>query len=132
MSVPCEIAVKCVLPSIRAMTAKKLMTKHNLKQEDVAKLLGISQPAISLYRRRIRGKAIDLESDPAIMTLVEDLAASLAQRNMSRRDFIRSFCEICKTVRAKGLLCKLHKAFDPLINIEKCELCKTTSMLKCI
>jgi predicted transcriptional regulator len=132
MSLPCEIAVKCVLPSVRAMTAKKLMTKHSLKQEEVAKLLGISQPAISLYRRRIRGKAIDLENDPAITALVENLAASLAQGNVARRDFIRSFCEICKTIRAKGLLCKLHKAFDPLIDTEKCELCKTTSQLRCI
>jgi predicted transcriptional regulator len=130
MSVPCEIAVKCVLPSVRAITAKKLMTKHNLKQEQVAKLLGISQPAISLYCRRIRGKAIDLENDPAITALVENLAASLAEGNASRRDFIQSFCEICKAVRAKGLLCKLHKAFDPLIDTEKCKLCMTTNLPK--
>lgn len=132
MSVPCEIAVKCVLPSVRAMIAKKLMTKRNLKQGEVAKLLGVSQPAISLYCRRIRGKAIDLEYDPAITALVENLAASLAEGNVSRRDFIQSFCEICKTIRAKGLLCKLHKAFDPLIDIEKCELCMTTNLLTCI
>ena len=132
MSVPCEIAVKCVLPSVRAMIAKKLMTKRNLKQGEVAKLLGVSQPAISLYCRRIRGKAIDLENDASITVLVENLAASLAEGNVSRRDFIQSFCEICKTIRAKGLLCKLHKAFDPLIDIEKCELCMTTNLLRCI
>ena len=132
MSVPCEIAVKCVLPSVRAMIAKKLMTKRNLKQGEVAKLLGVSQPAISLYCTRIRGKAIDLENDASITVLVENLAASLAEGNVSRRDFIQSFCEICKTIRAKGLLCKLHKAFDALIDIEKCELCMTTNLLRCI
>ncbi|MGQ9544057.1 MAG: helix-turn-helix domain-containing protein [Candidatus Bathyarchaeia archaeon] len=39
------------------MIAKTLITKHNLTQVEAAKLLGISQPAISLYERKIRGKA---------------------------------------------------------------------------
>jgi predicted transcriptional regulator len=44
MLVPYEVAVKYVLPVVRAMTAKRLMAKHSLKQAEVAKLLGVSQP----------------------------------------------------------------------------------------
>jgi predicted transcriptional regulator len=131
MLVPCEVAVKCVLPSVRAMTAKELMTEHNLKQAEAAKILGVSQPAISLYYRKIRGKAIDLENDVEIRNLVENLADSLSEGNSTHKDFITMFCEICRTIRAKGLLCKIHKAFDPTIDVEKCGLCLTTSLLKC-
>lgn len=132
MLVPCEVAVKCLLPSVRAMIAKELTTKYGLKQAEAAKLLGISQPAISLYYRKIRGKAIDLEKDPDIMKLIEDLAASVVKGTLTRKDFISMFCEICRVIRAKGLLCKMHKTFDPSIDIEKCELCMSTNSLKCL
>jgi len=131
MLVPCEVAVKCLLPSIRAMVAKELMAKHNLKQAEAAKLLGISQPAVSLYYRKMRGKAIDLENDVDIEKLMENLADSLAGGGLSHKDFIPKFCEICRMIRAKGLLCKMHKAFDPSIDIEKCELCRATNSLRC-
>jgi hypothetical protein len=132
MRVPCEIAVKCVLPAVRAMTATRLITKYNLKQAEAAKLLGLSQPAISLYNRKIRGKAIDLEIDPEIVKLIDYLAALVAKGNLSYKDFIPKFCEICKTIRRKGLLCTMHKTFDPSINIEGCELCSALSQVGCM
>lgn len=124
MLVPCEVAVKCVLPVVRAMIAKELMTKHELKQVEAAELLGVSQPAISHYFRRRRGKAIDLDNERDIASLMENLAASLAKGNLPSKDFISMFCEICRTIRTKGLMCKLHKTFDPDIDIEKCGICQ--------
>lgn len=123
MSAPCEVAVKCVLPVVRAMVAKELMIKHKLKQTEVAGILRVSQPAISLYRRRLRGKAINLENDKDVQKQVTNVAQALAENKLSRRDLIPKYCEICKTIRAKGLLCELHKAFDSTINIDACELC---------
>jgi predicted transcriptional regulator len=132
MSVPCEVAVKCVLPVIRAMIAKELTTKHQLKQREAADLLGVSQPAISLYYRKIRGKAIDLEKDTDVRDSVENAAKSLVREELSRTDLIVTYCGICRTIRAKGLLCQLHKAFDPAIDIEKCELCFVTDSKSCV
>ncbi|MEM3730608.1 MAG: hypothetical protein QW667_00290 [Candidatus Bathyarchaeia archaeon] len=132
MLVPCEVATKCVVPAVRALVAKKLVTKHDLRQVEAAKLLGVSQPAISLYYRRLRGKAINLEKDKDIAKFIETLADTLVNGNLSHKDFILMFCEICKTIRAKGMLCELHKTFDPSMNIEECELCKTTNALKCL
>jgi len=105
------------------MIARELMDNYGLKQIEAAKLLGVSQPAISLYCRNIRGRAIDLENDYEIKRLVTDTAESLASNNLSRRDLIVAYCEMCRLIRGKGLLCKLHKAFDPLVDIERCELC---------
>ena len=132
MSVPCEVAVKCVLPVVRAMVAKELMANYRLRQVDAAHVLGVSQPAISLYSRNIRGKAIHLENDRQVQDLVNNLARSLAEGNVSRRDIVLTYCEICRTIRAKGLLCKLHKAFDPLVEIEKCELCVDSRSVRCV
>ena len=124
MLVPCEVAVKCVLPAVRAMIAKELMAKYQLKQVEVAELLGVSQPAISLYFRKRRGKAINLANESEVTNLIENLATSLVKDNLPPRVCIPMFCEICRTIRAKGLMCELHKAFDPKIDVEKCGFCQ--------
>jgi predicted transcriptional regulator len=132
MSLPCEIAVKCLIPPVRALIAKELTTKHKLTQMKAAELLGVSQPAISLYQRNIRGIAIDLEKDQEIMEQVKNMASALANENLAYKDFIQMFCEICRKIRAKGLLCKIHKAIDPSVDTEKCGLCLAASSIKCI
>jgi predicted transcriptional regulator len=114
------------------MLAKELTTKHQLKQAEIAKLLGVSQPAISLYSRKMRGKAICLENQDEIEKLVKNLADRMAKRELSSKEFIVIFCEICKAIRAKGLLCELHKALDPSFDVDKCELCLTVSKISCL
>ncbi|MGB9740790.1 MAG: transcriptional regulator [Candidatus Bathyarchaeia archaeon] len=132
MLVPCEIAVKCLLPAMRAIIAKELTTTHNLKQAEAAKLLGVSQPAISLYYRRLRGKAIDLENDADVMKIIKEFADSLVCSNtMTHEESMKKFCEICKLVRAKGLMCELHKIFDPQIDVRKCGLCLAVGSVNC-
>jgi len=132
MLVPCEIAIKSILPSVRATIAKELMTKHNLKQAEAARLLGVSQPAISLYSRKIRGRAIDLESESKVKKMIENLADALAEDKLSPINFMSAFCEICKTIRAKKMLCSLHKTFDPSFDLDKCELCSTGDSVRCM
>ncbi|WXG39396.1 MAG: hypothetical protein WED07_00950 [Candidatus Freyarchaeum deiterrae] len=132
MLIPCEVAVKCVLPVVRAMVANELVTKYDLKQVEAAKLLGISQPAISLYGSKIRGNAINLENETEVKKAIENLAELLAKNELSNKDFVLMFCEICRTIRAKGLMCRLHKAFEPSIEIEKCGLCSLISDNGCI
>lgn len=131
MLAPCEVAIKCILPSIRAMIAKELVVKYNLKQIEAAKILGLSQPAISLYNRKMRGKAIDIENNKDVRILVENLTELLAKGNLTHKDFVPMFCEVCRTIRAKGLMCDFHKAFEPTVDLEGCELCKTVAT-KCI
>jgi predicted transcriptional regulator len=114
------------------MTAKELMTKHHMKQVQAAELLRVSQPAISLYCRRIRGKAIDLEGDRDVKSLIGKMAEALAQNKLTPKELVQAYCKICRTIRAKGLLCRLHRKFDTTIDPENCDLCKTTESLTCI
>ena len=131
MLTPCEVAVKIALPSVRAMVANELMDKHSLNQAEAAKLLGISQPAVSLYQQKLRGNSINLDGDPEITALVTKHAEFLVNGNPSYMDMLSSFCEICKTIRSKGYLCNIHKAFDPTVDIESCDFCKTDDTLGC-
>lgn len=132
MSVPCEVAVKCVLPVVRAMIAQELIEKHHMKQAQTAELLRVSQPAISLYCRKLRGKAIDLEQDHDVKNLIHKVTETLAKNKLTHRELVQAYCNICRTVRAKGLLCRMHRRFDTAVDPEKCELCKITKSLTCI
>ena len=131
MLTPCEVAVKIALPSVRAMVATELMNKHSLNQAEAAKILGISQPAVSLYQQKLRGNSINLDGDPEITALVTKHAEFLVNGNPSYMDRLSSFCEICRTIRSKGYLCSIHKAFDPTVDIERCDFCKTGDALAC-
>jgi len=124
MSVPCEVVVKCVLPVVRAMVAKELIENHDFRQAEAAKVLGVSQPAISLYSRNIRGRAINLENDREVSALTAKMAELLAKGNPLRSEVVPMYCKICRTVRTKGLMCELHKSFEPVIETENCNLCK--------
>jgi hypothetical protein len=111
------------------MIANRLVRDHGLKQVEAADILGVSQPAISLYSRRLRGRAIDLENESEVSAMVDEIARSLASRQITYKDFVIRFCDVCRTVRRKGLMCKLHKAFDSSIDIEKCKLCTVITSL---
>jgi predicted transcriptional regulator len=114
------------------MLARELMTTHGLKQTEAAQRLGLSQPAISLYRRKIRGKALSLENDGDIKNLTGKLASRIAASKLSRKEYVLGVCEICKTIRGKGLLCELHRSIDPSIIPDKCDLCITMEQLSCV
>ncbi len=100
------------------------MNKHNLNQAQAAKLLGISQPAISLYQKKLRGNSLNLWGDPDIAASVAKHAEFLANGSASQQNNLTWFCSICMALRAKGYLCKIHKDLDPAVNVENCGFCK--------
>jgi len=124
MLTPCEVAVKCALPSVRAMVASELMGKHSLNQVQTAELLGVSQPAISLYQKKLRGNSLDLWNDADIAASVAKQAEFLVNGGGESKNTLAWFCGICKTLRARGYLCKIHKDLDPTVNLDDCDFCK--------
>jgi predicted transcriptional regulator len=123
MLLPCEVAVKCLLPVVRASIANEMINKHNLKQTNAAKLLGVSQAAISLYGNRIRGKAMDLSEDKQIYSIITNTTEKLVKNSITSCNLMNEFCKVCRIVRKKGLLCDFHKALDPNIQVSECQLC---------
>ena len=47
MLLPSEIEAKSLIPAIRSILAQKLIKEYRLKEEDVAKVLGVTQAAVS-------------------------------------------------------------------------------------
>lgn len=122
MPIPCEIAVKSVIPSLRAYVAKELTQSYEMKQADIAKL-GITQTAVSKYTRHVRGTVIQVEKIDEVQVIVKEICVSLVSNDMPRNELIRQFCTTCKAIRQKGLMCKLCKRTDSTISIHECVVC---------
>ncbi len=127
MLMPCEIAVKSLVPSIRAYLANELIQTYDMRQVDVAALLGITQTAISKYTNQIRGAALEINQTEEIANMLKDLASKLAEKQINQEDLVKELCHVCLTARRIGLMCDFCKRADPQVNPD-CNICKTISM----
>jgi len=120
---PCEVAVKSVIPAIRSAIARELTKSYGLKQKDVAQLLGITQTAVSKYTRHTRGAVLKVEKVTDTQTLLEETVESLANDQIDKYQLNAKLCRICETIRQKGLMCRLCKLSDPNIDNQQCVVC---------
>jgi predicted transcriptional regulator len=102
MKFPCEIIVWEVLPCIRAALAEELI-KRGLSQNEISKMLGITQAAVSQYTSKKRGSKLNFQEDAKeeIKKLADDLVHG------SVDDLVVRICRICMAIRAEGAVCKL-------------------------
>ncbi len=121
--ISCELAVKAIVPTVRAMLAKELNTGHGMKQQEVATALGLTQSAISQYLRNVRGTALNLQGIQGVDEVVREMAEAITNGSASFSYINNKYCEICRQVRETRLLCELHKRVNPAYNVEGCNSC---------
>jgi hypothetical protein len=101
MRPPCEEISKDALPAIRAILVKDLTERHGLNQVEVARRLGITQPAVSQYLRSLRGaglaKALLKRSD--LMRSIRKLSDAVASGKARGIRIAEMYCDICEILR---------------------------------
>ncbi len=123
---PDEIIAKAIIPALRAMVAKELIEKYGLTQQSAAKLLNVSQAAISNYMRGVRGIVVNLEQDKDIQTIVSKIADMLVN-NKDPKDIVSMFNLAIRIITVRGILCSVHKKFEPIF--ENCDICSLKPFL---
>ena len=123
MPAPCEVAVKSVIPAIRAYVAKQLIQTYNMRQTDVAELLGITQTAVSKYVGNVRGQALKIDREDEIQSMMNKIASRIADKKTSRPQLTLEFCTVCRAVRRNGQMCELCRRSDPEIRRVSCDVC---------
>lgn len=123
MRPPCELVVRLVLPAFRSLVAKTLIEKYNFSQVAAAEKLGTTQAAIShyLYAKRGDKRMKQLEAMPSVQSIVDEIALGIATKRFLPFDAMLKFCELCRDLRTKDLVCDLHKDFISVP--EACDLC---------
>lgn len=108
----CEIIVLDYLPVVRAMISKGMIDKYGLSQKQAAEKLGISQPAISQYKKELRGyKADAIKKNADAMRIIEGMTRRIAHGELTHQEASIEFCELCKHIRPDGTGCTIPEAY---------------------
>src|ERR671923_1049734 len=129
MLLPSEIEAKSLIPAVRSLLARKLTREYNLKEEIVAKVLGVTQAAISNYLRGTRGDVqlmTKLSSVMEVMRMTDDIASNLASNKAYTPNTMSKFVELCNFLRYSLIICDVHHNMEANIDQEVCEQCKGT------
>lgn len=121
MKTPCELVVGKILPSLRASVVKDLSGKHDMKQSEIARKLGITQASVSQYLSSARaGDSKMVERFPKILSYAEDISERIVAGE-SRHQWYGVICRACKDIREDDEFCKMHRN---ITNISGCDICK--------
>ena len=123
MLLPCEVAVKSVIPAIRSAIARELTQSYGLKQQEVAELLGITQTAVSKYTSHCRGAVIEVREVMNVQPVLKETVFSLANGEMTKYELAEKLCKACSIIRDSGLMCELCELSDSTIDNSKCIVC---------
>ena len=123
---PCEVGVKAVLPAVRALMARTIVEKHGMKEQQVAEILGLSQSAISRYTSKDRGNIIAIENVPEVQTLIDQMINLLLYNAHQKNEIMELFCQTCRIIREKGLICPLCQEKTGNTDLETCSFCRST------
>jgi len=96
----CEVYVRSILPALRTLLAKELISNYSKTQMEAAKILGITQASINYYLYGKRASKITkaLENIPEVRNTVRMLAKKIAKNgNTMAYEIFCGFCIIIKS-----------------------------------
>jgi predicted transcriptional regulator len=126
MQTPYEIASKSVIPAIRGMISRGLI-ERNFTQSEIARALGITQPAVSKYFWDKRGRAIDFDNRPDVIRMATVITDGIATRKLDGIQVANMIKEMCDYIMRSGYMCDLHFEVDPQIKNSHCKICMDSS-----
>jgi predicted transcriptional regulator len=106
--------------------ARTIVEKHGMKEEQAAEILGLSQSAVSKYVTKVRGNTLAIENVAEVQTLVDKMITFLMHEPDRKMDLLKLFCQACKIIREKGLLCHLCQKNAKENWMETCTFCRST------
>ena len=127
MLLPSEIESKLLIPAVRAILSKELVIEKGLKEEEVAKMLGITQAAVSNYLRGTRGDnelISKLMSLSEIMSMIKEIGDDLSTNRAYTAKTLSKFIALCNYMRYSLIICDAHHSLERNIDEKVCEQCK--------
>ena len=119
MLLPSEIEAKSLIPAVRAILAKKPIKEDSLKEEDIAKVLGITQVAVSNYVKGTRG---DMERISKLNVLeksirmIDDIARDISTNKAYTPSTLAKFIGLCNYRLYILIICDVHHSIESNID----------------
>ena len=123
-TMPQEIAVRYILPAIRREMAKVLIVKHKLSQRDTAKLLNITEAAVSQYLHSKRATEVVFSKN-----VVDEIGKSAEKilKDKTKQKVMAETYRISNLTTVKQVLCDLHRQQSK--ELSTCNICFDEDLL---
>jgi len=124
---PAEIESKTLIPALRAILAKKLAESHKIREDEISKMLGVTQAAVSNYIRGTRGdpKLIQkLLAEEQVSKMINELSDSLASDMAYTPSNLSKFIGLCNYIKSSLLICDIHHNLETNIDEKVCKECE--------
>lgn len=115
---PQEIEVWYLIPALRREIAKALISKYNITQKQTAKILGITEAAISQYLSSKRGSEIKFSKSES-----EEIGKTAKEIIKNPGKTTELLYKLSVKFRGSDFICRLHRKHDPSFSVN-CKLCK--------
>ncbi len=127
MLLPAEIESKTLIPALRAILAKKLALDHKIREDEISKMLGVTQAAISNYIRGTRGNPsliAKLMAEEQVAKMINELSDNLASDMAYTPSSLSKFIGLCNYVKSSLLICDIHHNLETDIDEQVCKECE--------
>lgn len=114
---PQEIEVWYLIPSIRKELAEILINNHGLSQKKTAKILGMTEAAISQYIKSKRGSELKFSSSDS-----EKIKKSARGIIKNPENTMKIIYNLSNSLKKSKAICELHKSHDNSVS-EDCNIC---------
>jgi len=127
MLLPAEIESKTLIPALRAILAKKLAKNYKIREDEISKMLGVTQAAVSNYIRGTRGDPQLIQkllSEEQVAKLISELCDSLATDMAYTPSSLSKFIGLCNFIKSSLLICDIHHNLESDIDEKVCKECE--------
>jgi len=127
MLLPAEIESKTLIPALRAILAKKLSEDHKIREDEISKMLGVTQAAVSNYIRGTRGDPNLIQKlllEEQVAKLIDELCDSLSSDMAYTPSSLSKFIGLCNYVKSSLLICDIHHNLESDIDEKVCKECE--------
>jgi len=127
MLLPAEIESKTLIPALRAILAKRLSGVHKIREDEISKMLGVTQAAVSNYIRGTRGDPnliTKLLSEEQVAKLIDELSEHLASDMAYTPSSLSKFIGLCNYIKSSLLICDIHHNLESNIDEKICKECE--------
>ena len=127
MLLPSEIESKSLIPALRAIIAKKLAVDHKIREDQISKMLGVTQAAISNYIRGTRGDPElikKLLAEQQVSEMISEICQNLASDMAYTPSSLSKFIGLCNYIKTSLLICDIHHNLESDIDDAICKECE--------
>ena len=127
MLLPAEIESKTLIPALRAILAKTLSEKHSIREDQISKMLGVTQAAVSNYIRGTRGDPElikKLLGEKQVSEMIYEITDDLASDKAYSPSSLSKFIGLCNFIKSSLLICDIHHNLESNIDEAVCKECE--------